>query len=290
MVNDLHIGGGDNAKDEGIDRVLSKEEVHTNWISSIRNLIAGYPPGKEFGSDDVRIDAAKARIADPHHPNCWGGVFQRAAKSGLIKRIGNKNNRLTVTHSHEIKVWKRDMNPLSLDSVRSCTQCPSLGQDQVPSDGDPQARLMVIGQNPGHQEVKEGRPFVGPSGELVGYLLDEIGLDRSEVYLANAVKCGTISNRSPHPEEMRTCWQTWLFSEIKLVDPDVILLLGKVAHEAVVHGRHPFKHGTTFSNKKYTFVCSWHPSYCLRTGQEELFVSGIGGLVAESLLEPEETE
>ena len=182
------------------------------------------------------------------------------------------------------------MNPLDLHSVRKCHECATLGVDQVPSYGDPGSRLMIIGQNPGHQEVKEGRPFIGPSGELVDYLLDEIGLDRNEIYIANAVKCGTVGNRAPHPEEAATCWKTWLHEEIRQVKPDVILLLGKVAWQAVVQGRFPFQHNSTCKNKRFVFICSWHPSYCLRTNQPEKFVMDIGATVARALLDTEDKD
>lgn len=149
------------------------------------------------------------------------------------------------------------------------------------------ARLMIIGQNPDRLEIKERKPFVGPAGEMVTYMLDTAGLDRSDVYLAGAVKCGTTNNRAPHEEEIRTCFSTWLMNEIKALQPEVILLLGKVAFTSVVQNRRPFKHGEVFENKRYKFIASWHPSYCLRAGKEADFVEGIGSAVA-SLLDGEE--
>ena len=102
-------------------------------------------------------------------------------------------------------------NPLDIDSVIQCHECPTLGEDQVPSEGDPNADIMIIGRDPGATEVELRRPFVGPCGEIVNYVLDEAGLDRTDIYITNAVKCHTPSNRGPHTEEIRMCARQWLY-------------------------------------------------------------------------------
>ena len=178
-------------------------------------------------------------------------------------------------------------NPLSLSSLSECTYCATLGQDHVPSTGNPSASVMIIGQSPGAMEVREGKPFVGPSGELVDYMLDEAGLTREEVYIANVVKCRPAGNRPSHPEEKNNCWLNWLKLEIQSVDPQLILLLGKDAQEAVTPASHPFGHLAEISGKKRTYLTSYHPSYFLRKGKIEEFIK-VGHKVEDILEEMEE--
>lgn len=174
-------------------------------------------------------------------------------------------------------------NPLNLESVRQCERCAGLGDDHVPSWGSPVAELLVVGQSPGASEVEVGQPFIGPSGELLDFLLDEVGLTREEIYIANALKCRPAGNRAGLAGELSTCWNTWLHEEIKVVNPKVILVLGKDAWKSVIQERAPFKNDTTVNSKKRRFVISWHPSYYMRQGIEDRFVSDIGLRVKEAL-------
>lgn len=164
-------------------------------------------------------------------------------------------------------------NPLDLKSVRQCDKCQQLGTNHAPSEGSPAADLMIIGQSPGTTEVRMGRPFVGPSGELVDFMLDGLGLSREDVYIANALKCQPPGNRPGMASELANCWNQWLYSEIKLVDPKVVLLLGRDAHQSVIKNRRPWKHRAIHRAKKRIYVDCWHPSYCLRRRIMDEFVS-----------------
>ncbi len=99
--------------------------------------------------------------------------------------------------------------------------------------GDVEARLMVIGEGPGAQEDRQGLPFVGPAGELLTRILSAIDLPRDEVYIANVVKCRPPGNRDPKPEEVEAC-SHFLQRQIELVEPDVIVALGRVAAQKLL--------------------------------------------------------
>ena len=90
------------------------------------------------------------------------------------------------------------------------------------ADGSPEADIMFIGEGPGYNEDKEGLPFVGKAGMLLTRLLGEVGLDRSEVYIANVVKCRPPNNRDPRPDEIDAC-KHFLVDQLRLVDPAVVL-------------------------------------------------------------------
>ena len=114
--------------------------------------------------------------------------------------------------------------------VRTCTDCP-LGRGRtnaVPGEGNPQAEVMFIGEGPGYQEDRQGRPFVGPAGKLLEGLLASIGTHRDDVFIANMVKCRPPDNRDPSPAEITACTK-YLDRQIELVNPKLIVTLGRFA-------------------------------------------------------------
>ena len=119
----------------------------------------------------------------------------------------------------------------SWESLKSeCAGCSACGlcdgrTNLVFGVGNEQAKLMLIGEGPGEQEDLQGVPFVGPAGKLLDNMLEMIDLDRSQVYIANMVKCRPPHNRDPRPDEMAAC-RCWLDRQIALVDPKLIVCLG----------------------------------------------------------------
>lgn len=113
-------------------------------------------------------------------------------------------------------------------SVRSCTDCPlHRGRtNAVPGEGSPTAELMFIGEGPGFHEDRQGRPFVGPAGQLLEGLLASIGTNREQVFIANMVKCRPPDNRDPQPAEISAC-SKYLDRQIELVNPKIIVTLGR---------------------------------------------------------------
>ncbi len=110
----------------------------------------------------------------------------------------------------------------------SCTSC-SLSKTRtqvVPGEGDEHAEVMFIGEGPGYHEDQQGRPFVGPAGKFLDELIESIGFKRSDVYIANIVKCRPPGNRDPVPSEIESCRQ-WLDPQIQLIKPKAIVTLGR---------------------------------------------------------------
>lgn len=112
--------------------------------------------------------------------------------------------------------------------VSRCTDCDlHLGRtNAVPGEGAADAELMFIGEGPGVQEDRQGRPFVGPAGQFLEELLSSIGLSRQQVYIANMVKCRPPQNRDPLPAEIGACGK-YLNRQIELIDPALIVTLGR---------------------------------------------------------------
>ena len=99
--------------------------------------------------------------------------------------------------------------------------------------GDPNADLLFIGEGPGAEEDRQGLPFVGRAGELLTKIIQAIGLERDQVYIANIVKCRPPGNRDPKPEEVAAC-RRYLESQIDLIEPKIIVLLGRVAAQTLL--------------------------------------------------------
>lgn len=115
--------------------------------------------------------------------------------------------------------------------ISVCTKCP-LCQSRtlaVPGDGKPSAKVMLIGEAPGREEDESGHPFVGAAGRFLDQVLQGTGIDRDDLFITNIVKCRPPKNRTPRVGEVETCTSNYLFEQIELIDPKLIVLLGGVA-------------------------------------------------------------
>ena len=112
--------------------------------------------------------------------------------------------------------------------VRNCNDCPlGMGRTHaVPGEGPLDAEVMFIGEGPGFQEDRQGRPFVGPAGQFLDGLLASIGMRREDVFIANMIKCRPPQNRDPQPSEIAACGKH-LERQIELIDPRLIVTLGR---------------------------------------------------------------
>jgi len=133
----------------------------------------------------------------------------------------------------------------------------------VPGEGAEDADIMFIGEAPGWHEDQLGRPFVGPAGLFLDELLASIGLNRSQVYIANVIKCRPPGNRDPLPSEIRNC-RSWLERQIELISPKIIVTLGRYSMAMFFPGKSISKiHGT--AQKQGNLVCyaMYHPAAAL---------------------------
>jgi DNA polymerase len=99
----------------------------------------------------------------------------------------------------------------------------------VPGEGKPSARVLLIGEAPGREEDESGRPFVGAAGRFLDQVLEGTGIDRADLFITNIVKCRPPKNRAPRVGEVETCTSNYLFEQIELINPALIVLLGGVA-------------------------------------------------------------
>lgn len=153
------------------------------------------------------------------------------------------------------------------DRASNCKLCTlSEGRRKVVfGSGSVAADLMLIGEGPGAEEDRQGLPFVGPAGELLTRILKAISLSRRDVYIANIVKCRPPGNRDPQPNEVACC-RPYLEEQIDLVQPKVIVLLGRVAAQTLLGNDLPLGRlrGQWHSIRGITARATYHPAALLR--------------------------
>jgi DNA polymerase len=161
----------------------------------------------------------------------------------------------------------------SLDDIKTdigpaCTRCKlcTLGRSQVVFGvGNPKARLMFVGEAPGEDEDKKGEPFVGRAGQLLTKIIEAIGMGREQVYIANVIKCRPPNNRNPEPDEVEAC-EPYLFRQIEVIRPKVIVPLGKFAAQSLLKTVEPITRlrGRQFDYRGAVLIPTFHPAYLLR--------------------------
>lgn len=161
--------------------------------------------------------------------------------------------------------------PETLEELREivlqCQKCPlaPTRHTVVFGEGNPHARLMFVGEGPGEQEDLQGRPFVGPAGQLLDRMILAMQFTREEVYIANVVKCRPPHNRNPEPEEADAC-RGYLARQIELIQPEVIVVLGAVAARFLLQRREGITRlrGHWLGYNGIPVMPTFHPSYLLR--------------------------
>jgi len=157
--------------------------------------------------------------------------------------------------------------------AQACTKCPQLAaarQTVVFGSGNADADLMFVGEAPGANEDKQGLPFVGQAGRLLDTLLEEIGLTRGDVFVANTLKCRPPGNRDPMPQEIDAC-QDYLFRQLELIEPRVVCTLGNFSTKLLrgdptgitrLHGREEVRR---IGPRRVRLYPIYHPAAALYT-------------------------
>jgi uracil-DNA glycosylase family 4 len=152
--------------------------------------------------------------------------------------------------------------------IGDCTRCKlhTLGRKQIVFGvGNPEADLMFVGEAPGADEDLQGEPFVGRAGQLLTKIIEAIGLTREDVYIANVIKCRPPGNRNPEPDEVEQC-EPFLFRQIEMIKPKVIVALGKFAAQTLLRTLDPISRlrGRVYDYRGAKLIPTFHPAYLLR--------------------------
>jgi len=202
-------------------------------------------------------------------------VSENIVSSNPVKIKEFKNE--TLNKSEEKKIISKkiendnpDFTEVSKlkDTVSNCFKCRELSQlrnNVVFGSGNENADLVIVGEAPGADEDKQGLPFVGRAGKLLTDILKAINFSREEVYICNILKCRPPENRNPLPDEIQNC-EPYLFNQLKLIKPKLILALGTFASQTLLRSKEPLGklRGRFHSYEGIKMMVTYHPAALLR--------------------------
>lgn len=225
----------------------------------------------EMGVAGISRDPAWRRRIEPAQPSAGSVVEQPAAVADVghpaaptdIPAMSASATSMNVTMSRPdaLAAIRTDIGP-------DCARCKlhTLGRTQVVFGvGNPNAHLMFVGEAPGGDEDIQGIPFVGRAGQLLTKIIEAIDLRRDDVYIANVIKCRPPQNRNPEPDEVERC-EPFLFRQIDVVQPRVVVALGKFAAQTLLRTLEPISklRGRVFDYRGARLIPTFHPAYLLR--------------------------
>ncbi|WP_346915507.1 uracil-DNA glycosylase [uncultured Roseibium sp.] len=212
-------------------------------------------------------------------------TFPQAAPAAPVPQQGNEasgGGTSVVLPNASTVESARDAarNASTLDELRACLEgfdgcnLRLTAKNLVFADGNPEARVMFVGEAPGRDEDLQGKPFVGRSGQLLDKMLKAIGLDRSAAYIANVVPWRPPGNRTPTPQETEIC-KPFILRQIELVNPDILVFLGSASAKTLLGTQEGIRklrgrwmsYSTT--GEEIACVATYHPAYLLRSPLEK---------------------
>ena len=191
-------------------------------------------------------------------------IVQTADQRGLVPPPSHDPYTTPVLSSQEKRLRLRE---LDANEVTGCTKCRLCEQrtKTVFGEGDPDAKIFFIGEGPGENEDRQGRPFVGRAGELLDTMIEAMGLQRGQVFIANIVKCRPPGNREPAPDEVATC-TPYLERQLEIIRPEVIITLGRPAAQHMLQSKISISRirGQWQRWRGIKLMPTFHPAYILR--------------------------
>ncbi|BAW80895.1 phage SPO1 DNA polymerase-like protein [Candidatus Nitrosoglobus terrae] len=201
-------------------------------------------------------------------------VWQRREIAAIVTKtstveIATAISTEVLTHHFSAEKWEK-----LIARVAHCTAC-SLHQTRTQTvfgTGDQEAKWLIVGEAPGADEDRQGEPFVGRAGKLLDAMLKALEIQRSQVYIANILKCRPPNNRDPLPEEVASC-KIHFIDQILLLRPRIILALGRVAAQNLLKTSETLKdlRGKVhqYSDTAIPLIVTYHPAYLLRSPREK---------------------
>jgi uracil-DNA glycosylase family 4 len=251
---------------------------------SIRRALAAHLDFyRDLGVEGWRRDEVWGRRASDdsaHEPRPSeagaGGREPEAERRGSIEpqtAVAMTSDPLIVTPTEIANDPAGVLDALRLEIGPACTRCKlhKLGRKQVVFGvGNPHAQLMFAGEAPGRDEDEQGEPFVGRAGQLLTKIIEAMGYARSDVYIANVIKCRPPENRNPEPDEVAMC-QPFLFRQIDTIKPKVIVALGTFAAQSLLQSKDSISklRGRVWHCRGARLVPTFHPAFLLRSPERK---------------------
>jgi uracil-DNA glycosylase family 4 len=196
-------------------------------------------------------------------------ISQPLVPASVCDNLDTFNEETNVELSRSEKV--EELRKLE-EQVKRCTKCELCNNrtNVVFGTGDPDADLMFVGEAPGYYEDEQGEPFVGKAGQLLTKIIESIGMKRSDVYIANILKCRPPDNRNPNANEIVMC-SPHLIKQIEIIRPKIICALGTFAAQTLLDTKESIGklRGKFFEYQSTKFLATYHPAYLLRNPDDK---------------------
>ncbi len=203
--------------------------------------------------------ALKARIEWDVETGVEGYPREAGPRAVAVKAAATPGDAATGDPAAELAALREELG--------DCTRCPlHAGRTKIVfGEGNPRARLVFVGEGPGRDEDKSGKPFVGAAGRLLDKIIAAIGLRREDVYICNVVKCRPPNNRDPAPDEAATCGP-FMRRQLAIIRPEVVVALGKPAARFLLDTDAPIGRlrGRFHDLDGAKLMPTYHPAYLLR--------------------------
>lgn len=263
------------------------DEIKKELASIIHAVMTRIEIEKGFGIDTITFSRPNM-MSDPHLPDpptemqpmktLTVGEQIQMVKVGADACSPNVNVTVKPLGDQTFMSEKEKRNQLLEKLKREmlvCHKCPlsKTRTNLVFGVGNPMANLMFVGEAPGRDEDLQGEPFVGRAGQLLTKIIEAIGLKRSDVYIANVLKCRPPGNRNPLPEEIVLC-MPYLIEQIGIIQPKVLCALGTFAAQTLLNTKAPVGtlRGKFHDYKGIPMMVTFHPAYLLRNPNDKVKV------------------
>jgi len=253
-------------RDAGVDSLIGEEPVNRLTVAD-----APLPPPARGRSISGAVRVGSTAV-DP----------ARSARNADVPAFAGEGKYLISPDEAALSAREAAKSAKTLDELRAILEdfdgcaLKATATQLVFADGNPQARLMLVGEAPGRDEDIEGLPFVGRSGKLLDRMLTAVGLDRSQVYIANIVPWRPPGNRDPSPHESAVCLP-FIRRQIELCDPDILICLGKPSMQTLLGINEPISkaRGRWFNfdtgTREIRAMPTFHPAFLLRSPLQKRF-------------------
>lgn len=220
-----------------------------------------------MGLERIPVELREPACEKPSPPGSRGKSGVASKSSGTARR--KRHSGAETLRPSEKSVLLKGLR----DGIGECVRCKLSAQRKniVFGDGNPEARLMFVGEGPGREEDIQGLPFVGDAGMLLTKLIEKMGLDRKDVYIANIVKCRPPGNRDPEEDEVAICRQ-FIEAQIEIIKPEVIMTLGRIALQTLLQNpklKISASRGKFLDYHGIPVMPTFHPAYLLRNPRDK---------------------
>jgi DNA polymerase len=243
-------------KNEKLDELINQTQ---NYLQNFNRF---YSDTLYISSDESIKSQAESLINEPEKEIPTETMTTKQEKKA-IKEVDLFGNETVKKEEWEFAESLEELDRM----IHDCKKCPlwETRTNFVFGVGNPKADIVVIGEAPGADEDAKGEPFVGRAGQLLNKILEATGFKREEVFICNILKSRPPGNRNPLPSEVEAC-KPYLDKQLKLINPKLILLLGRVAAESLLKSKEPLNkmRGKTHDYKGWKVRITFHPAALLR--------------------------